>query len=147
MTRPMLFVLATVGLLLGAKAIAGDLSPARLTAQEWRLFSDVFPMPVADGYPVRLHPHGTVETVNLALVARWTLNRAGELEFQARDGTTLWTFQWYPEKTFLISCPRLAGAPVPPTVLAPVGSTITSVSDGLRELGLHRCHDAGTRNP
>lgn len=134
-----MLALITVGLMLNAIAAGSDLNPKRLTSHEWRLFSDVFPMLPGEGYPIRLHPDGTVETVNLALVARWGLNGAKELELQAQDGTTLWTFRWYPEKTLMVSCPRSAKSPVPPTVLAPFGSTATSVSDGLRELGLYRC--------
>jgi hypothetical protein len=145
MTRLMRFALVTAGLVLHADAIASDLDPERLTAQEWRLFSDVFPMPPGDGYRVRLHGDGTVQTANLALVARWKLYGGTEVEFQAQDGTTLWTFRWYPEKTLLISCPRSAGAPVPPVVLAPIGSTLASVSDGLKELGLYRCRKEADR--
>ena len=145
MRRHVFFALITVGLHLHAIAVASDLKPERLTSQEWRLFSDVFPMLPGEGYPLRLHPHGTVETANLALVARWVLTGAKELELQAQDGTPLWTFQWYPEKTLLVSCPQSARSLVPPTVLAPFGSTIASVSDGLRELGLYRCTNRAAR--
>jgi hypothetical protein len=137
--RQVSFAPIIVGLMLSAIAVASDLQPERLTSHEWRLFSEVFPTLPGEGYSIRLHPHGTVETVNLSLVARWALNGANELELQAQDGTTLRTFRWYPEKSLLVSCPPSARSPLPPTVLALPGSTIRSVIDGLRELGLYRC--------
>lgn len=141
MRRQVSFALVGIGLACGAIAVASDLKPERLTAQEWRLFSDVFPMLPGEGYPIRFRPQGTVETANLARVARWALNGASELELRAEDGTTLWTFRWYPEKNLLVSCPRSPRSPVPPVALAPPGSTIASVSDGLKALGLYRCRN------
>jgi len=137
-----------IGLGLLGHAIAGasdDLTLEGLTAQEWRVFSDVFPTLPRDGYPIRFRPQRTVETSNLARVASWTVNDAGDLELREKDGETVWTFRWYPDRTLLVSCPRSAQAPVPPLVLAPPGSTIDSVDESLRALGLSRCGPDASR--
>ena len=128
-----------VGVVVPALAGAADLTPERLTAQEWRAFSDVFPTLPGDGYPIRLRPQGTVETANLARVTQWMLSSAGELALQEKDGESLWMFRWYPAQNLLVSCPRAPQSAFPPLVLAPPGSTLTSVGDGLRALGLTRC--------
>jgi len=128
-----------------AVAAAGDLTQERLTAQEWRVFSDVFPQLPADGYPIRFHPQGTVETANLARAAQWTLNGSGQLELLEKDGEAVWTFHWYPERNLLVSCPRSAQSPVPPLVLAPPGSTVDSVAATLRSLGVSRCGPGPSR--
>jgi hypothetical protein len=128
-----------------AVAAAADLTLERLTAQEWRVFSDVFPRLPADGYPIRFHPQGTVETANLARAAQWTLNGSGQLELLEKDGETVWTFRWYPERNLLVSCPRSPQSPVPPLVLAPPGSTIDSVGASLRVLGVSRCGPGPSR--
>jgi len=136
------WVVIGLGLLGHAIAGASDLTLERLTAQEWRVFSDVFPMLPRDGYSIRFRPQRTVETANLAPVASWTVNDAGELELRGKDGDTVWTFRWYPDRNLLVSCPRSPQSPFPPLVLAPPGSTIDSVDEGLRALGLSRCDPA-----
>jgi hypothetical protein len=140
------WVVIGIGLL--GHAIAGasdDLTLERLTAQEWRVFSNVFPTLPRDGYPIRFRPQRTVETANLARVASWTVNDAGDLELLEKDGETVWTFQWYPDRDLLVSCPRSPQSPVPPLVLAPPGSTIASVDESLRALGLSRCDPGASR--
>lgn len=134
-------MLALLGIVVAAGTLAAtvDLDPGRVTAQEWRLFSDAFPMLPDEGYPVRLEPRGTAETANLAQVTRWALRSPNELELQGADGKALWTFRWYPAKNLLVSCPGPPGSPAPPIVLAAPGSTIASVEDALRDLGLYRC--------
>ena len=136
-----------IGLGLLGRAIAGasDLTVEGLTAQEWRVFSDVFPMLPGDGYPIQFRPQRTVETANLARVASWTVNEAGELELREKDGETVLTFRWYPDRNLLVSCPRSPQSSVPPLVLAPPGSTIDSVDASLRALGLSRCGAAAAR--
>ncbi len=119
-THWLAWVVLGIGVVVHAVAGAADLTPERLTAQEWRAFSDVSPTLPGDGYPIRLRPQGTVETANLARVTQWMLNSAGELALPEKDGES-------PQSAF------------PPLVLAPPGSTITSVDEGLRALGLTRC--------
>ena len=139
------WVIIGLGLLGHAIAGASDLTLERLTAQEWRVFSDVFPTLPRDGHLIRFRPQRTVETANLARVASWTVNDAGELELQGKDGETVLTFRWYPDRTLLVSCARSPQSPFPPLVLAPPGSTIDSVDESLRALGLRRCDPAASR--
>jgi hypothetical protein len=118
---------------------AGDLTPERLTATEWRVFSDVGPALSNDGYPIRFRPQGTVETATLARVTQWTLNAGGELELQEKDGESVWVLHWFPAQGLLVSCAGPPHAAMPPLVLAPPGATLDSVGAGLRTLGLARC--------
>lgn len=145
MRWPVWWVLIALGVIGPGLAGAEDLTAERLTAREWRLFSDVFPMLPGQGHPLRLRPRGKVETANLAGAARWMLTGAGELELQDKDGAALWTFRWYSQKALLVSCPRSPQSPTPPLALAPPGSTVDSVNDGLRALGLYRCPAGAVR--
>jgi hypothetical protein len=146
MKRRLSWVVIGLGVLCHAGAGASeDLTLEGLTAQEWRVFSDVFPTLPRDGYAIRFRPQRTVETANLARVASWTVNDAGELALLEKDGETVWTFRWYPDRNLLVSCPRSPQSPVPPLVLAPPGSTIASVDASLRALGLSRCGPDASR--
>jgi hypothetical protein len=114
-TRRLAWLVVGIGVILHAVAGAADLTVESLTAHEWRAFSDVFPALPSDGYPVRFHSQGTVDTPNLARVAQWTLNGGGELELQEKDGVAL------------------------------PGATLASVEDGLGALGLRRCGPGASR--
>jgi hypothetical protein len=144
-TRRLAWLVVGIGVILHAVAGAADLTVESLTAHEWRAFSDVFPALPSDGYPVRFHSQGTVDTPNLARVAQWTLNGGGELELQEKDGEAVWSFHWYPARNLLVSCPRSPQSPVPPLVLALPGATLASVEDGLGALGLRRCGPGASR--
>ena len=126
-------------MILHSAAGAADLTVDSLTAHEWRAFSTAFPALPREGYPVRFHSQGTVDTSGLARVAQWTLNGGDELELQEKDGETLWSLHWYPARQLLVSCPRSAQSPVPPLVLAFPGTTLAAVEDSLSALGLRRC--------
>jgi hypothetical protein len=132
--------LIVLGVFLGPVVVgADDLTPERVTAREWRVFSDAFPVLPNDGYPIRLRPQGTVETATLPRVTQWTLNADGELELQEKDGESVWVLHWFPVPGLLVSCAGPPHAAMPPLVLAPPGSTRASVGDNLRALGLTRC--------
>jgi hypothetical protein len=133
------WLLIVLCVLVSAVAGADDLTPERLTAREWRAFSDVFPALPSDGHPIRLRPQGTVETATLARVTQWTLNAGGELELREKDGESVWVLRWFPAQGLLVSCAGPPHAAMPPLVLAPPGSTTTSVGESLRALGLTRC--------
>ena len=139
MPRRLSWLLVGLGLILHTAAGAADLTVDSLTAHEWRAFSAAFPAVPREGYPVRFHSQGTVDTPGLARVAQWTLNGGDELELQEKDGETLWSLHWYPARQLLVSCPRSAQSPVPPLVLAFPGTTLAAVEDGLSALGLRRC--------
>ena len=139
MPRRLSWLLVGLGVILHSAAGAADLTVDSLTAHEWRAFSAAFPAVPREGYPVRFHSQGTVDTPGLARVAQWTLNGGDELELQEKDGETLWSLHWYPARQLLVSCPRSAQSPVPPLVLAFPGTTLAAVEDGLSALGLHRC--------
>jgi hypothetical protein len=137
--RRLSWLLLGLGVILHTAAGAADLTVDSLTAHEWRAFSAAFPALPREGYPVRFHSQGTVDTPGLARVAQWTLNGGDELELQEKDGETLWSLHWYPARQLLVSCPRSAQSPVPPLVLAFPGTTLAAVEDGLSALGLRRC--------
>ncbi len=80
----------------GAPALAAPSAApdsAQLVSLRWRLFSPVFPMMPADGYPIGFDADGRVTTANLAGVTRWAM--AGEtLDLLSAEGRQLYRFHW-----------------------------------------------------
>ncbi len=57
---------------------------ARLIEGEWRLFSWVYPVLPAEGYPIDFETGGRVQTENLAMVETWWLTEDLTLQLASR---------------------------------------------------------------